>query len=149
MRAVIQRVKNASVVVNGNTIGQIHKGLLVLLGIEQGDKETDLRYIYEKTTGLRIFNDENGKMDLSVADINGELLVVSQFTLFGDVRKGKRPSFTASAQPAVAKKLYENFCNMAKQEGFALATGEFGTHMDVHLTNDGPVTILLDSRKTF
>lgn len=149
MRAVIQRVKEASVAVEGRTIGKIAEGLLVLLGVEAGDEETDLKYIYQKTTGLRIFQDEDGKMNLSVSDVGGELLVVSQFTLLGDVRKGKRPSFTASAEPEKARKLYEAFCDLAREDGFSVATGEFGAHMEVKLLNDGPVTILLDSRKRF
>lgn len=149
MRAVIQRVKEASVDVDGRTIGKIAGGLLVLLGVEAGDEETDLKYIYQKTTGLRIFHDEAGKMNLSVSDVGGELLVVSQFTLLGDVRKGKRPSFTASAEPEKARKLYEAFCDLASKDGFSVATGEFGAHMEVQLLNDGPVTILLDSRKRF
>ena len=117
--------------------------------MEAGDEETDLKYIYQKTTGLRIFHDEVGKMNLSVSDVGGELLVVSQFTLLGDVRKGKRPSFTASAEPDKARKLYEAFCDLARKDGFSVATGEFGAHMEVQLLNDGPVTILLDSRKRF
>lgn len=149
MRAVIQRVKEASVDVEGRTIGKIADGLLVLLGVEAGDEETDLKYIYQKTTGLRIFQDAEEKMNLSVADVGGELLVVSQFTLLGDVRKGKRPSFTASAEPERARKLYEAFCDLARKDGFSVATGEFGAHMEVKLLNDGPVTILLDSRKRF
>ena len=149
MRAVIQRVKEASVDVEGCTIGKIADGLLVLLGVEAGDEETDLKYIYQKTTGLRVFHDEAGKMNLSVSDIGGELLVVSQFTLLGDVRKGKRPSFTAGAEPEKARKLYEAFCDLARKDGFSVATGEFGAHMEVKLLNDGPVTILLDSRKRF
>ena len=149
MRAVIQRVKEASVAVEGRTIGKIAEGLLVLLGVEAGDEETDLKYIYQKTTGLRIFQDEDGKMNLSVSDVGGELLGVSQFTLLGDVRKGKRPSFTASAEPEKARKLYEAFCDLAREDGFSVATGEFGAHMEVKLLNDGPVTILLDSRKRF
>ena len=149
MRAVIQRVKEASVAVEGRTIGKIAEGLLVLLGVEAGDEETDLKYIDQKTTGLRIFQDEDGKMNLSVSDVGGELLVVSQFTLLGDVRKGKRPSFTASAEPEKARKLYEAFCDLAREDGFSVATGEFGAHMEVKLLNDGPVTILLDSRKRF
>lgn len=149
MRAVIQRVKEASVDVEGYTIGKIADGLLVLLGVEAGDEETDLKYIYQKTTGLRVFHDEAGKMNLSVSDVGGELLVVSQFTLLGDVRKGKRPSFTASAEPEKARKLYEAFCDLARKDGFSVATGEFGAHMEVKLLNDGPVTILLDSRKRF
>lgn len=149
MRAVIQRVKEASVAVEGCTIGKIADGLLVLLGVEAGDEETDLKYIYQKTTGLRVFHDEAGKMNLSVTDVGGELLVVSQFTLLGDVRKGKRPSFTASAEPEKARKLYEAFCDLARKDGFSVATGEFGAHMEVQLINDGPVTILLDSRKRF
>ena len=149
MRAVIQRVKEASVDVNGRTIGKIADGLLILLGVEDGDDTSDLQYVYQKTTGLRIFQDDDGKMNRSVSDIGGELLVVSQFTLLGDVRKGKRPSFTASAAPHSAKELYEAFCDLARNDGFPVATGEFGAHMEVKLLNDGPVTILLDSRKRF
>ena len=149
MRAVIQRVKEASVDVERRTIGKIAGGLLVLLGVETGDEETDLQYIYQKTTGLRIFHNAEGKMNLSVSEVGGELLVVSQFTLLGDVRKGKRPSFTTSAEPEKARKLYEAFCDWARRDGFSVATGEFGAHMEVKLLNDGPVTILLDSRKRF
>ena len=149
MRAVIQRVKEASVDVDGRTIGKIADGLLIFLGVEDGDDTSDLQYVYQKTTGLRIFQDDDGKMNRSVSDVGGELLVVSQFTLLGDVRKGKRPSFTASAAPERAKELYEAFCDLARNDGFSVATGEFGAHMEVKLLNDGPVTILLDSRKRF
>ena len=147
MRAVIQRVNNASVTVSGKVIGKIGKGLLVFLGVGDGDTEADLKYIADKTVGLRIFSDEDDKMNLSVRDIGGEVLVVSQFTLYGDCRKGKRPSFTASMEPNGAKKMYEDFIKMIESNGIKTAHGEFGADMQVSILNDGPVTILLDSSK--
>lgn len=149
MRAVVQRVKEGKVVVEGEIVGQINKGLLVLLGVGDGDDEKDLEYMVDKVLGLRIFEDENGKMNLSVTDVNGELLVVSQFTLYGDVRKGKRPSFTSSAHPSIAEEYYERFISMCRERGIKTEHGVFGAHMDVGFTNSGPVTILLDSKKTF
>ena len=147
MRAVIQRVNNASVTVSGKVIGKIGKGLLVFLGVGEGDTEADLKYIADKTVGLRIFSDTDDKMNLSVGDIGGEVLVVSQFTLYGDCRKGKRPRFTASMEPKGAEKMYEDFIKMIESNGIKTAHGEFGADMQVSILNDGPVTILLDSSK--
>jgi|SRR5208337_2203669 len=149
MRAVVQRVSSASVRVNGEVTGQIEKGLLVLLGVAQEDSETDAGYLAEKVAGLRIFEDEAGKMNLSVVDIGGAVLAVSQFTLFGDVRRGKRPSFDAAARPEQAKSLYECFVERIRAEGLHCETGRFQEMMEVELVNCGPVTILLDSKKLF
>ena len=149
MRAVIQRVTESSVTVDGEPTGEIKTGLLVLLGVEKGDSETDLDYIFNKTVGLRIFEDDAEKMNLSVADIGGEVLVVSQFTLLGDVRRGKRPGFSAAADPPIAEQLYEQLVSRIRESGLTVATGRFGADMKVRLLNDGPVTILLDSRKGF
>ena len=149
MRAVIQRVTESSVTVDGELTGEIKTGLLVLLGVEKGDSETDLDYIFNKTVGLRIFEDDAEKMNLSVADIGGEVLVVSQFTLLGDVRRGKRPGFSAAADPPIAEQLYEQLVSRIRESGLTVATGRFGADMKVRLLNDGPVTILLDSRKGF
>ncbi len=149
MRAVIQRVSAATVTVDNQTTGQIDKGLLVLLGVGQGDTLADLDYIYQKTVGLRVFEDADGKMNLSLADVGGQLLVVSQFTLYGDVRKGKRPGFGAAAPPEQANELYEKFVQQAKDNDIQVETGVFQADMQVSLVNDGPVTILLDSNKTF
>lgn len=149
MRAVVQRVDEASVVVDEKTVGSIEKGLLVLLGVGEEDNEKDLDYLVEKIIGLRIFQDENDKMNLSLIDVRGELLVVSQFTLYGDARKGKRPSFSSSAGPEVGNKYYEEFVNKAKEYGIKTETGIFGADMKVKLVNNGPVTILLDSKKIF
>lgn len=145
MRVCIQRVASARVVVDGETIGQIERGLLVLLGIAVDDGDEDLRWIVEKSLGLRVFNDANGKMNLALADVGGELLVVSQFTLMGDCRKGRRPSFIAAAPPEKAERMYEQFVEAARQQGVRVATGSFRAHMEVELVNDGPVTILIDS----
>ena len=147
MRAVVQRVKSASVSVDNKVIGEIEKGLLVFLGIGNGDTETDLKYIADKVTGLRIFGDENDKMNNSVEDIDGEILVISQFTLYGDCRKGKRPKFTSSMEPVTATELYEKFIELVKNKGIKTEHGEFGADMSVSLVNDGPVTIILDSSK--
>ncbi len=147
MRAVIQRVTEASVTVSDKIIGEIGIGLLVYLGVGKEDKDEDLNYICEKVSGLRIFEDENEKMNLSVMDINGDILAISQFTLYGDARKGKRPSFTESADPQVGEHYYDLFVNKLKERGIKVETGEFGAHMDVKYTNDGPVTIILDSKK--
>ena len=149
MRAVVQRVSSSKVTVEGNITGEINKGLLVLLGVTHEDTSKDVDYIIDKTLNLRIFEDENKKMNLSLKDIGGELLVVSQFTLYGDCRKGRRPSFSTAAKPEHAISLYEEFVEKAKSEGLKVGTGQFGAHMMVDLTNDGPVTILLDSSKTF
>lgn len=149
MRAVVQRVRNASVTVDNSIVGRISKGLLVFLGVGEGDDESDLSYLIDKIIGLRIFQDDNDKMNLSLLDIEGELLVISQFTLYGDVRKGKRPSFTKSAHPEIGETLYKEFISRAKNSGLKVESGIFGAHMDVELLNDGPVTILLDSKKDF
>lgn len=147
MRAVVQRVKSASVEVNGKIVGEIGEGLLVFLGVGDGDTDVDLNYIAEKTAGLRIFTDEDDKMNLSVTDIGGEILVVSQFTLYGDCRKGRRPNFTSSMEPVTAEKMYEDFIKTIESKGIKTAHGEFGADMQVSISNDGPVTILLDSSK--
>lgn len=149
MRAVIQRVSSASVKVDDQTIGHIESGLLVLLGVGQGDTPADLDYIFQKTIGLRVFEDADGKMNLSLVDVGGQLLVVSQFTLYGDVRKGKRPGFGAAAPPEQANELYQRFVERAKESDIHVQTGVFQADMQVSLVNDGPVTILLDSKKTF
>lgn len=149
MRAVVQRVSQASVKVDEKIVGEINKGLLVLLGVGREDTVADLEYLVNKIVGLRIFEDENDKMNLSLLDIKGELLVVSQFTLYGDVRKGKRPSFTDSAPPEVAEEMYLKFIDKCAEMGIKTEKGMFGANMKVSLINDGPVTILLDSKKTF
>lgn len=149
MRAVVQRVASSKVIVNESTIGEINKGLLILLGVTHEDTSKDVDYLLDKIVNLRIFEDENDKMNLSLKDVNGELLVVSQFTLYGDCRKGRRPNFTNAAKPDLATSLYEEFIDKAKKEGIKVGTGKFGAHMMVDLVNDGPVTILIDSEKTF
>lgn len=149
MRAVVQRVSSSKVTVDENTIGQINKGLLVLLGVTHDDKSSDVDYMIDKILNLRIFEDENDKMNLSLMDIGGELLVVSQFTLYGDCRKGRRTGFSNAARPELANNLYEEFVKKAKDKGVTVGTGQFAAHMMVELTNDGPVTILLDSSKSF
>jgi D-aminoacyl-tRNA deacylase len=149
MRAVIQRVSRASVKVEGRIVGEIEHGLLVLLGVGQTDTEADADYLAEKITGLRVFEDENEKMNLSVQDVGGAVLAVSQFTLYGDVRKGKRPSFDSAARPERAKELYEHFVAQVRAKGLRCETGIFQAMMHVELVNDGPVTILLDSGKAF
>lgn len=149
MRAVVQRVTEASVKVDEKVVGKIDKGLLVLLGVGEDDDEKDLEYMVDKILGLRIFEDENEKMNLSLTDVNGELLVVSQFTLYGDVKKGKRPSFSKSADPKLAIDLYKQFIEKCIEKGTKTEHGTFGAHMNVSLINDGPVTILIDSEKVF
>ncbi len=149
MRAVIQRVSRAKVTVAGEITGAIGPGLLVLLGVGQQDTEASADYLAEKIAGLRIFEDEGGKMNRSVVDIGGSVLAVSQFTLYGDVRKGKRPSFDAAAPPQRAHELYEYFISRVRAGGLRCETGRFQEMMDVELVNAGPVTILLDSEKTF
>jgi len=149
MRAVVQRVSSSKVTVDDRITGEISKGLLVLLGVTHEDTSKDVDYMIDKILNLRIFEDENEKMNLSLKDVKGELLVVSQFTLYGDCRKGKRPSFSNAARPDLATKLYEEFIKKAKVQEVAVGTGEFGAHMMVDLTNDGPVTILLESNKSF
>src|ERR1035438_6488254 len=147
MRAVVQRVSRAKVTVNGEIAGEIGRGLLVLLGVGAGDTRADADYLAEKTIGLRIFEDSDGKMNLSVAEAGGEVLVVSQFTLYGDVRRGKRPSFDAAAPPQPARELYEYFAEKVRAAGLRCETGRFQEMMQVELVNEGPVTILLDSGK--
>lgn len=149
MRAVIQRVSHASVTVRGEIVGQIGHGLLVLLGVGLGDTEADAEYLAEKVCGLRIFEDEQGKMNRSLQDVGGSVLAVSQFTLYGDARKGKRPSFDAAARPELARKLYESFVECIRASGLRCETGRFQEMMQVELVNDGPVTILLDSGRAF
>ena len=149
MRAVVQRVTSAKVTVAERVTGEIGAGLLVLLGVDQGDGPTDLQYIASKIRDLRIFPDEEGKMNRSVLDISGSVLVVSQFTLSGDVRNGRRPSFASAAPPQIARALYEDVVRELRTGGLRVETGEFQAMMQVALVNDGPVTILLDSRKTF
>lgn len=149
MRAVVQRVTQASVQVDGESVGQIQRGLLVLLGVEQGDTQADVDYLAKKTAGLRIFDDAAGTMNLSVGDVGGSLLVVSQFTLLGDVRRGKRPSFITAARPEQADCFYQDFCSAIRAAGLSVEQGVFRADMQVTLVNDGPVTILLDSRKLF
>lgn len=149
MRAVVQRVSRAQVSVNGEIAGKIGPGLLVLLGVGSGDTRSDADYLADKTIGLRIFEDADGKMNLSVSETGGALLVVSQFTLYGDVRRGKRPSFDAAAPPQLAKELYEYFVEKIRSVGLRCETGRFQEMMQVELVNEGPVTILLDSGKAF
>lgn len=149
MRAVVQRVKKSKVVIDGITVGEISQGLMVLLGVGKEDTEKDVTYLAEKIAGLRIFTDAEDKMNLSVQDIQGEILVVSQFTLYADCRKGKRPGFSDAALPDQAIPLYEMFVARLKEMGLTVATGEFGADMLVSIDNDGPVTILLDSGKIF
>lgn len=149
MRAVVQRVSRASVKVDGETFGAVDVGLLVLLGIAQDDSETDAAYLAEKIAGLRIFEDGEGKMNRSVLDVGGSVLAVSQFTLFGDVRRGKRPSFDTAARPEKAVPLYERFVELVRATGLRCETGKFQAMMQVELINEGPVTILLDSKKLF
>ncbi|KXG76993.1 D-aminoacyl-tRNA deacylase [Thermotalea metallivorans] len=149
MRAVVQRVSSASVTVDNKITGKIGKGFLVLLGVEEEDDEKDLEYMVEKVTNLRIFEDENEKMNLSLKDIRGELLVVSQFTLLGDCRRGRRPSFSTAAKPEKANAFYLKFVEKCRESGLAVETGVFQAHMEVNLCNDGPVTLLIDSKKTF
>ena len=147
MRAVIQRVKSAEVLVDGRVSGKIGNGLLVFVGMARGDGEEDISYLTSKLPDLRIFEDTSGKFNLSLREIGGEMLVVSQFTLYGDCRKGRRPSFTEAEDPALARDLYERFISRLREENIPVQTGEFQARMEVHLINDGPVTLLLDSRR--
>lgn len=147
MRAVVQRVTEADVTVDNQVIGAIEHGLVVLLGVENGDTPADLEYLADKIVGLRIFSDPAGKMNLSVTDVGGSALIISQFTLLGDVRKGKRPSFIDAATPDVARQLYEQFCARVATASVPVATGQFAADMQVRLINDGPVTLIIDSRK--
>ena len=149
MRAVVQRVSRAKVTVEGEITGEIATGLLVLLGVAEGDTAEDAVTLAEKLVGLRIFEDAEGKMNLALSEIGGAMLVVSQFTLLGDCRKGRRPSFITAARPEVAEALYRTLVAEVQGRGITVATGRFQTHMDVELVNDGPVTLLLDSRKAF
>ena len=149
MRAVLQRVSRATVRVNGQTSGEIGPGLLILLGVGQGDTSKEADYLLDKIVNLRIFEDAEGKMNLSLLDVDGELLVISQFTLYADCRKGRRPSFTDAGPPGEAQKLYDYFVAAARIRGVKVATGIFQAVMEVELVNSGPVTILLDSSKNF
>ena len=149
MRCVIQKVTVASVTVDGETTGAIDNGFMVLVGAQTGDTEADARYCAEKIAGLRMFEDENDKMNLSLADVGGAVLLVSQFTLLADARHGRRPDFIQAARPEVAEPLCETVKALLEAKGLRVETGRFRTHMQVSLVNDGPVTILLDSRKTF
>ena len=149
MRCVVQRVSQASVVSEGQLTGQIEKGLMVLVGVKDGDTDKDVKYMADKVPNLRIFEDDQDKMNLSVKDVGGAILAVSQFTLYGDARGGRRPSFIAAARPEAANALYEKLVDAWRAQGLRVETGVFRTHMDVSLTNDGPVTLLLDSEKNF
>ena len=149
MRAVVQRVKNASVSSEGTQFGAIEQGIVVFLGVTHTDTEKDAAYLAEKIVNLRIFEDNEGKLNLSVKDIGGKIMSVSQFTLYGDCRKGRRPGFTEAARPEMANELYEKFNAELKNQGMEIATGVFQTDMQVSLVNDGPITMLLDSGKLF
>ena len=149
MRAVVQRVKEADVTVENNITGSIKQGLMVLLGVEDGDTEADALYMADKITGLRIFEDEEEKMNLSIKDVGGDILAVSQFTLLGDARKGKRPSFSKAARPDEANRLYRHFIDLVNERDVKTEEGVFQAEMLVRIYNDGPVTILLDSKKLF
>ncbi|MDD7463891.1 MAG: D-aminoacyl-tRNA deacylase [Anaerococcus sp.] len=149
MRAIVQKVKNANVVVEGEEVSNIDHGLLVFLGVKETDTEKDLDYIKRKIEKLRIFEDENEKMNLSVEDVGGSILLVSQFTLFGDARKGNRPSFVEAAKPEKAEAYYDILVRELQKDGFDVKTGRFQTHMEVSLLNDGPVTIQLDSERLY
>ena len=147
MKAVIQRVSSASVTVADKKISEIGFGLLILLGITQKDEERDIDYLVKKTAGLRIFNDEGQKMNLSIQDVGGEILVVSQFTLCADTRKGRRPTFVGAAEPKMAENMYDQYCHKLQMLNIPVSKGQFGASMDVELINDGPVTIILNSRE--
>lgn len=149
MRAVVQRVSSASVTVAGEVVGRIDAGFLVLLGIAQDDTQDDVNSLAAKICGLRVFEDAQGKMNCDLADVGGAMLVVSQFTLYGDCRKGRRPSFIEAARPELAENLYQSFLAEVRGHGIPVQAGRFQQHMDVALVNDGPVTLLLDSRKLF
>lgn len=146
MRVVVQRCKRAEVTVNGASVGQIEHGLMLLVGITHEDTEQDAKYIADKVSGLRIFEDETGKMNLSVLETGGQILSVSQFTLYGDCRKGKRPNFMAAARPEIAQPLYDKFNELLRVQGLQVETGAFGEMMDVPFTNWGPVTLIIDSK---
>lgn len=147
MKAVVQRAVNASVTVEENDVGTIDRGLVVLLGVNHEDTEEDARYLAKKIPYLRIFEDKDGKMNHSLVDLGGQMLSISQFTLYGDCRKGRRPNFMQAAKPDQAEELYESFNQMVEQEGVKVETGEFGAMMDVKLTNSGPVTLIIDSKE--
>lgn len=147
MRAVVQRVSESSVMVDGKVTGAISKGLMVLLGVGIGDSEADLNYLVKKTVNLRVFEDDQGKMNLSIKEVQGKLLVVSQFTLMGDVTQGNRPSFIQAAPPEMANQMYEQFVQACREQGVEVETGVFRASMQVHLINEGPVTIFIDSRQ--
>ncbi len=149
MRLLIQRVLESSVTVDGREVGRIGKGFMVLCGVEEGDTQDDVRYCVDKTVNLRVFEDEAGKMNRSILDEGGEVLAVSQFTLHGDVRHGRRPSFITAARPETAVPLYDAYCQGVRDAGVHVETGIFQTDMKVSLINDGPVTLLIDSRRTF
>ncbi|NLA05284.1 MAG: D-tyrosyl-tRNA(Tyr) deacylase [Firmicutes bacterium] len=149
MRAVVQRVEKAAVSVGDETVGSTGPGLVVYLGVGRGDSAADCAYLAKKIAGLRIFEDESGRMNLSVKESAGSVLCISQFTLYGDCRKGRRPSFTAAALPEEAAALFEEFCTRLREEGLSIATGRFGASMRIAQVNDGPVTVLLDSGKAF
>ena len=149
MRACVQRVSRGKVTVDGQVVGEVAHGMVVLLGVTQEDTQKDASFMAQKLMGLRIFQDEDGKMNRSLLESGGSMLVVSQFTLLGDCRKGRRPSFGAAAEPEVAEQLYEHFVTQVRQGGVQVATGTFRAHMDVELVNDGPVTLLVDSKKAF
>ena len=149
MRAVVQRVTSSKVIVNQKTIGEIKMGFNVLIGISKDDNLEDLNYIRDKILNLRVFQDEDDKMNLSIKDVNGEILVISQFTLYGDCRKGRRPNFMNAMGGNLAEEFYEKFVSLLKESGLKIETGEFGADMKVDIQNDGPVTILLDSKKNF
>ncbi|KYG31876.1 D-aminoacyl-tRNA deacylase [Alkalihalobacillus trypoxylicola] len=146
MKIVLQRVKNAHVKVDETIVGEIQAGVLLLVGITHDDTEEDISYLVDKVANLRIFNDESGKLNLSLLDIQGQVLSVSQFTLYGDCRKGRRPNFMNAAKPDIAKKLYGHFNEKLKEKGLTVQTGQFGEMMDVSLLNDGPVTLILESK---
>ncbi len=147
MRAVVQRVARASVSIDGKIVGQINRGLVILVGVRNGDDDSDARFLADKCVNLRIFADEEGKFNLSALEVGGELLVISQFTLYGDTRKGRRPSFVDAAPPALSEPLYQRFVDYLRQSGLKVATGEFGAMMLVEIHNDGPVTIILESKE--
>jgi len=147
VKAVIQRVFSASVTVDGKEVGSIDRGLLVLLGVAKEDVSTDLDYLVKKTIGLRIFKDENANMNLSIKDVGGEALVVSQFTLCANTKKGRRPSFINAAPPEIAESIYQQYCEKLREENISVQMGQFGAMMEVELINDGPVTIVLNSRE--
>ncbi|MDM7321485.1 MAG: D-tyrosyl-tRNA(Tyr) deacylase [Fervidobacterium sp.] len=149
MRAVVQRVTKASVSVDNEVVGKISNGIVILLGVGKDDTEEDAKYLAEKIVNLRIFDDEDGKMNLSLLDVKGQALIISQFTLYGDCRRGRRPSYSDSAPPDLAKALYEKFIELVKNYDVHVETGIFAAHMLVEIHNDGPVTLLLDSKKVF